>query len=198
MFQMPVDLELWIVLVYVATVVMGARVIEVLARLHLTRARRIAENGFEYLAEDDHYRCAGEERLARSSYDPARRLAIYHALPEQCHGCRFKDACAPHGNGRRIYRSLATWAESDVGRFHQRIAFLMFAAGGLLATVGVWRWSGHPGTGYLLVSILASSGCMVWDWNSLAGSGPSREEVTAGREEGDAVVSADADFDRLL
>ena len=166
MFQFPVDLELWIVLVYVTVVVIGARVIEALARLHLARAHRNAEIGVEYLEEDDHYRCAGDERLILHSLEPGRRLAVYHALPEQCQGCRFETACAPHGTGRRVYRSLATWAETDVGRFHQSISFLMFAVGSLLAVVGVWRWNGRPGTGYLLVSLIASSGLMTWDWNA--------------------------------
>ena len=198
MFQFPVDLELWIVLVYVAAVVIGARVIEALARLHLARAHRNAEKGFEYLAEDDHYRCAGDERLSLYGLEPERGLAVYHALPEQCHGCRFENACAPHSNGRRIYRSLATWAETDVGRFHQRIALLMFAAGSLLSAVGVWRWSGRPGTGYLLVGLIASTGCMTWDWKSLVGRRQSGDEVTAANEGGDAVLSSDADFNRLL
>ncbi len=163
MFQLPADLELWIILVYVALVVIGARVIEILARVHLARAARHAEEGFEYLADQDRYRCAGGEHLALHRREPERRLAIYQAAPEQCHGCRLKDACAPHGTGRRLYRSLATWAESDLGKFHQRISLLMFTAGGLLTAVALYQFTGRPGTGYLLIGLLSTTSSTLWD-----------------------------------
>ena len=163
MFRNPVDLEVWIVVVYVSGVVIGARLIEVLARMHLARARRSAEEGFEYLPDEDQYHCAGGERLALHSFEPSRKLAIYHASPGQCQSCHLKGTCAPDGTGRRIFRSLAAWAETDVGRFHQRISLLMFAAGTLLAVAGMWKWNGRPGTGYLLAGLLASASAMIWD-----------------------------------
>jgi len=49
----PVDLELWIVLVYVATLLIGARIVEAVARMHFTRAQRYGERGFEYLETRD-------------------------------------------------------------------------------------------------------------------------------------------------
>jgi len=163
MFEIPADLELWIVLTYVPVVLIGARVIELLARMHMTRAQRIAESGFEYDEDTDHYHCAGGERLALHSIEPVHRLAVYHALPQQCESCHLREKCAPHGRGRRVYRSLATWAETDVGRFHRRVSLLMFTAGSLLTLTGIWRWSGSPGTGYLLLALAISSGCLAWD-----------------------------------
>jgi hypothetical protein len=61
------------------------------------------------------------------------------------------------------YRSLITWAETDVGRFHRRISMLMFAAAAVVALVGAWKWRANSGTGYLLVSLLASSTSLAWD-----------------------------------
>ena len=171
MFQFPADLELWIVLIYVIAVLIGARLIEAVARLHLARADRNAEAGFDYLEDEDHYRCAGGENLKLHRREPSRGLAVYQAHPRQCETCHLKETCAPHGNGRRIYRSLAKWAETDVGRFHRRISSLMFAAGSLLAAVGVWKWSGRPGTGYLLVGLAISSTCMTWDWSTSRAAG---------------------------
>lgn len=160
MFHLPVDLELWLILSYVAAVLVGARVIEALARMHLARAHRNADEGFEYLEDEDRYHCAGGERLALHSFEPSRQLAVYRALPHQCESCHLKNECAPHGNGRKVYRSLATWAETDVGRFHQRVSFLMFAAGCLLTAAALWKWSGRPGTGYLVLGLVASSSCI--------------------------------------
>jgi len=163
MFQFPADRELWIILVYVATVVIGARVIEFLARMHLSRARRRADEGFEYLADLDRYLCAGGEHLALHRHEPQRQLAIYQATPEQCHACRLKETCAPHGTGRRLYRSLATWAESDLGKFHQRVSLLMFCAGGLLTAVALYHFSHRPGAGYLLIGLLSTTSSTLWD-----------------------------------
>jgi hypothetical protein len=157
MFDVPADLEVWLMLAYVMIVFVGARIIEALARAHLDRATRPADEGFEYRADEDRYDCPGGERLALHSLDASRQLAVYQALPHQCENCPLKAACAPHGYGRRIYRSLATWAESDVGRFHAGISLLMFAAGGVLTAVGFWKWSDHAGSGYLLVALLAST-----------------------------------------
>ena len=79
MFVLPADLELWIVLAYVAALVVAARVVEGLARVHFERARRHGEQGFEYIEADDHYRCAGGERLLLHVVDEPNRLAIYRA-----------------------------------------------------------------------------------------------------------------------
>lgn len=162
MFDVPADLELWLVLAYVMIVFVGARVIEALARAHLARATGHGDEGFQYREDEDRYHCPGGERLALHSIEPAWQLAVYQALPHQCESCHRKSACAPHGYGRRIYRSLATWAETDVGRFHGRLSLLMFAAGGVLTAVGLWKWSGRPGTGYLLLALLASSSGVSW------------------------------------
>jgi len=168
MFQLPADLELWIILVYVAAVVIGARVIEVLARVHLARAHRNAEEGFEYLADQDRYLCAGGEHLTLHRREPERQLAIYQATPDQCHTCRLKDSCAPHGTGRRLYRSLATWAETDLGKFHQCVSVLMFCAGGLLTAVALYQFTGRPGTGYLLIGLLSTATSTLWDLSGLS------------------------------
>jgi len=163
MFRLPVDLELWIVLCYVAVVLIGARITELLARMHFARARRRAERGFEYIAEEDHYRCSEGERLVLDRLEHERGIAVYQAPAETCARCALKKACTPQSDGRRLYRSLITWAETDLGRFHRRISALMFGAAGVLTLAAVFRWSGSPGTGYLLAGLVASSASLAWD-----------------------------------
>jgi len=163
LFSLPVDPELWIVLCYVIVVLIGARITELLARMHFALARRRAERGFEYVVEDDHYRCPEGERLSLQSHDAPRGLAIYQAAPDRCASCALKQACVPGADSRRIYRSLITWAETDLGRFHRRISMLMFAAAAALSLVGAWKWSGKAGAGYLLVCLLASASSLAWD-----------------------------------
>ena len=48
LWQFPVDVELWLILAYVAGVLI-AHVIEALAKTHYARGRRYAEHGFEYV-----------------------------------------------------------------------------------------------------------------------------------------------------
>ena len=47
-WSLPVDLELWIVLFYVASLLTGAKIVEVVARMHFARAQRYGQHGFEY------------------------------------------------------------------------------------------------------------------------------------------------------
>lgn len=150
-------------LCYVIAVLIGARVTELLARMHFNFAHRQAEHGFEYIADADHYRCPEGERLSRTYVEPSRGLAIYEAAPDRCRTCASKSDCVPQAASRRLYRSLVSWAQTDTGRFHRRVSMLMFGAAAVLALVGTCQWSGSPGTGYLVISLVASSISLVWD-----------------------------------
>jgi hypothetical protein len=161
LWRMPVDVELWLILAYVAGVLIGARVIETLAKAHYARGRRYAEQGFEYVAPRDQYHCLGGATLTLDTIHESERLAIYRAPVEHCGGCRLKPNCAPFEESRRIYRSLATWAETDVGRFHQYVSVLLFAAGGVLSLAGIWQWRSQPGIGYLVLALAGSLACLL-------------------------------------
>src|SRR5262249_40367938 len=80
-------------------------------------------------------------------FDDRNKLAIYKAPAASCNACVLKAFCTPHDEGRRVYRSLATFHETDVGRFHRRLSLtvvavaLAFAVGGVVAywdTPGAW------------------------------------------------------------
>jgi hypothetical protein len=161
LWRLPVDIELWLILAYVAGVLIGARVIEALAKAHFARARRYAQHGFEYVEPRDHYQCLGGATLTLDTVHQAERLAIYRAPVEHCGGCHLKPQCAPEEESRRIYRSLATWTETDVGRFHQYVSLLMFLVAGVLSLAGLWRWNGQPGMGYLGLALTGSLACLL-------------------------------------
>src|SRR5262249_37053320 len=124
-FGLPTELEIWLFLVYAITVLTGARLTEALARIHFARARRYAERGFHYDPDADHYHCPQGERLALQLVDSHGRVAVYQAPAATCFACPRKGACTPHHDGRRIFRPLAAWAETDVGRFHQWLSLFM-------------------------------------------------------------------------
>jgi hypothetical protein len=159
----PAELESWLFVIYVAVVVAAAHLFEVVARGHFERARRQAEQGFEYVAEEDHYRCPEGERLSLHIRDEPRRLAVYRAPAWRCNDCALKGSCTPHDEGRHIYRSLAVWAETDVGRFHQRLSLLMFAVGALLSVAALGRWWGQAGAGSLVLTLVMSLASLARD-----------------------------------
>jgi hypothetical protein len=162
-FAAPADLEMWLILGYVGVVLLGARLVEVVARLHFRRAQRLAEEGFEFDHRADQYRCPQGERLHLHRVDEANRLAIYRAAASSCRGCAKKALCTPHDEGRHIYRSLAAWAETDVGRFHQWVSLLMFAVAVALSVAGMLRWPDQPGSGFLAIAMVAGVGFLAWD-----------------------------------
>ncbi|MGH7223711.1 MAG: hypothetical protein ACRELF_10820 [Gemmataceae bacterium] len=159
----PAELESGLIVAYVAVVLAAARLFEILARGHFERARRHAEQGFEYVADEDHYRCPEGERLSLHVRDEPRRLAVYRAPARRCNECTLKASCTPHDEGRHVYRSLAVWIETDVGRFHRRLSLLMFAVGAMLSVAALSRWWGQAGAGSLLLTLVMSLASFVRD-----------------------------------
>ena len=154
----PADLEVWLLLGYAIMVLAGARLTEALARTHFRRARRSAEQGFRYDQDGDHYHCPHGERLSLHVIDSVERVAVYRAPASSCANCPSKVTCTPHDEGRHIYRPLAEWAETDVGRFHQWLSIFMAGSAAALSLVAMVRWAGKPGTGLLVLVFVVSLG----------------------------------------
>jgi hypothetical protein len=146
-------LEVWLILGYVAVILAGARLLEVLARFHFERARRYAERGFEYHTDADHYHCPQGARLGLILVEKESRLAVYRAPASSCNRCVLKTSCTPHDEGRHLYRPLAAWAETDIGLFHRRLSLLMIGVGVVFSLGALIRWMGQPGTGLLLLAL---------------------------------------------
>jgi hypothetical protein len=157
----PADLEVWLLLGYAIVVLAGARLVEVVAKMHFRRAARLAEEGFHYDADADHYHCQHGERLSLHVIDPDERVAVYRAPASICADCPSKAACTPHDGGRHIYRPLAEWAETDVGRFHQWLSVVMAGSAAIVSVIAFVRSLGQPGTG-LLVFVFAVSLTVAW------------------------------------
>jgi hypothetical protein len=171
LLTLPAELEVWLILGYVAVVLSGARLSELLARLHFERARRYGESGFEYDADADHYQCPEGERLTLHIVEAESRLAVYRAPASRCNGCPRKASCTPHEEGRHLYRPLSAWAETDIGRFHRRLSLLMIGAGVIFSLLALIRWLGQPGTGLLLAALTLSFASVTRDLRA-AWAGP--------------------------
>src|SRR5262245_21416624 len=176
----PADVEVALLLGYAVVVLASARLMERLARVHFERARRYGEDGFHYDADADHYHCPQGERLALHLIDPHERVAVYRAPASACAGCPAKARCTPHDEGRHIYRPLAAWTETDVGRFHQWLSLLMAASAAALSLVALLEWAGRPGTGLLLVAFLTAAHAAVRDARALWRSAHAPDNDTLG------------------
>jgi hypothetical protein len=149
----PVDLDLWIIFFYVASLLIGAKIVEVVARMHFTRAQRYGEHGFEYIELQDVYRCPEGKFLQLHSVHDDKRVAVYRAQADHCRVCRLKTHCTPSPDGRLVYRSLAEWAETTVGVFHRCVSVVMFAAAVGLCMVALWRRSGEAGSAWVAAGL---------------------------------------------
>ncbi len=155
------DLVLVMLLAYVLILWMGGGVLEFLARAHFHRAQRYAHTGFAYDTTLDRYECPQGELLTLHTFDGRNKLAIYKAPASSCNACVLKTFCTPHDDGRHVYRHLAEFHETDVGRFHRWLSLIIlsvalaFSAGGLLA------WWNKPGE-WLLVVATGLSLVLLW------------------------------------
>ena len=142
---MTLGLEQVLLLAYLVLLWVGGWVLEVLARAHFHRAERYAHHGFSYDAELDRYECPQGELLTLDTLDDRNKLAIYKAPAASCNDCVLKAFCTPHDEGRRVYRSLAEFHETDVGRFHRRLSLTIVAVALAFAVGGVVAYWGTPG-----------------------------------------------------
>ena len=69
----------------------------------------------------------------------------------------------PYDQGRHVYRPLAEWAETEVGRFHQWVSVVMAGSVAVLGLAALVRWGGQPGTGLLVVSFVIAAAALIRD-----------------------------------
>jgi hypothetical protein len=178
MLSPPADIELWAVLSYVVAVLAGSRIVEAVARAHFARALRYGQQGFEYVEAHDVYRCPQGEYLSIHSVQADGRFAVYKAPPASCRDCRFKARCAPSDEGRLVFRSLAAWAETNVGLFHRRISAIMFAAAVVICAAGLRHWAGQPGSGWLAGALLIAIALIMQDLRAVLRTDVKHAQVT--------------------
>src|SRR3954452_14319244 len=157
----PLELTLLLLLGYLLALWAAGWVLEGLARVHFDRARRHAHAGFAYDAELDRYECPQGELLTLHTFDDRNKLALYKAPASSCNQCMLKTFCTPHDEGRRVYRSLAEFHETDVGRFHRPLSLLILAVALAFSAGGLLAWWNRPGE-WLLVIATAVSLVLLW------------------------------------
>ena len=157
----PIDLGLALLLAYVLILWVGGGGLEFLARAHFHRAERYAHAGFAYDVELDRYECPQGEWLTLHTFDDRNKLAIYKAPAASCNDCVLKAFCTPHDLGRHVYRTLAEFHETDVGRFHRWLSLIILALALAFSAGGVLAWWNKPGE-WLLVASTGVSLVLLW------------------------------------
>jgi hypothetical protein len=155
------ELSLILLLSYVAVLWTGGWALERLAKTHFRRAQRYAHTGFAYDMALDRYECPQGELLTLQTFDDRNKLAIYKAPAASCNECVLKPFCTPHDEGRRVYRSLAEFHETDVGRFHRWLSMIVLALAVAFSAGGLIAWWNAPGN-WLLVGATFVSISMLW------------------------------------
>jgi hypothetical protein len=146
------DLGLVLLLAYVLALWVGGWVLELLARANFHRAQRYAHQGFAYDAELDRYECPQGEWLTLHTFDDRNKLAIYKAPASSCNACVLKEFCTPHDDGRHVYRSLAEFHQTDVGRFHRGLSLIILVVALAFSLGGLLAWWNRPGEWLLLIA----------------------------------------------
>lgn len=155
------ELQLVLLLAYVLVLWGGGWVLEFLARAHFHRAQAYAHHVFAYDAQLDRYECPQGEWLTLQTFDDRNKLAIYKAPASSCNACVLKTFCTPHDEGRHVYRSLAEFHETDVGRFHRWLSLIILAIALVFSAAGLLAWRNKPGA-LLLVIATAISLVLLW------------------------------------
>jgi hypothetical protein len=135
--------------------------LEFLARAHFHRAQRNAHNGFAYDVELDRYECPQGELLTLPTFDDRNKLAIYKASASSCNECVLKAFCTPHAGGRHVYRSLAEFHATDVGRFNRWLSQIVLAVALAFSVGGLLAWWNKPGE-WLLAIATGVSLLLLW------------------------------------
>ena len=155
------DLGLVLLLAYLILLWVGGGFLEFLARAHFHRAQKYAHTGFAYDVELDRYECPQGERLTLHTFDDRNKLAIYKAPAASCNECVLKAFCTPHDEGRHVYRSLAEFHETDVGRFHRWLSLIILGVALAFSVGGLLAWWNTPGE-WLLVVATGISLTLLW------------------------------------
>ena len=150
---LTLDLGLVLLLAYLLVLWVGGGALEFLARAHFHRAQRYAHTGFAYDTQLDRYECPQGELLTLHTFDDRNKLAIYKAPAASCNECALKTFCTPHDAGRHVYRNLAEFHETDVGRFHRALSLIILAVALVFSAGGMVAWWNKPGEWLVAIAI---------------------------------------------
>jgi hypothetical protein len=175
------DLGLAMLLVYVFILWFGGWLLDCAARAHFRRAQRFAHTGFDYDEELDRYECPQGELLTLHTFDDRNKLAIYKAPASTCNECVLKQFCTPHDEGRRVYRSLTEFHETDVGKFHRALSVIALAVALVFCVGGSIAWWNKPGQWLLMISAAIGT-VLVWRSVREFNTEPYRDSVQAAED----------------
>ena len=158
-------------LVYVAALLIGAKIVEAVARMHFARAQRYGERGFEYIEARDAYRCPDGNFLELHRVQDDKRFAVYRARASHCRVCRWQlSALSP---GPSAFRFCRYGEKLGVGALHRYVSVVMLAAAAGISVFALWRWNGEAGSAWLATGLFLGVALIVRRVQTIRRSGPS-------------------------
>lgn len=118
------------------------------------RSGQFRTAGFTYHRHLDAWQCPTGHHLHRVMDHPHRRRTRYRAPAHVCNGCPYRANCTDSTEGREIEVSHLSWIETESGRFHGGLSFVLLVLAAFLLTVEWWRFP-SPGDRLLLGGNLA-------------------------------------------
>jgi hypothetical protein len=120
---------------YALFLALTALALEMVARYSHRRSQRIPVAGFRYHPQFDAWECPTGMRLPRAESDPSRRRVVYRAPAHVCNCCHIKVNCTDSSQGREIERSLDSWLESEIRRFHRGLSLSLLLLASAILTI---------------------------------------------------------------
>lgn len=117
---------------YAVFLVSAALLLQASAKFAHRRSERFRVAGFRYDHAHDHWECPSGKLLVRIPTEPRKRTALYSASPHHCNCCHRKPDCTDSDTGRTIERSLDSWLDSEIRRFHLGIAMALLILAALI------------------------------------------------------------------
>lgn len=130
-----VHLEVFIVIGYVAFLLLVLMGIEWLGRLSHESVRRFKTVGFTYQPHTGAWQCSEGQSLWLDEVDYEAQVARYRARAEVCNVCGSKHYCTDSNEGRELTHSLKEWPYSEVSHFHRGLALTMAGVAALFLGV---------------------------------------------------------------
>jgi hypothetical protein len=138
---MPVHAEVILAAAYAIFLFVAAKGLEWFGRHSHRRSGQFRVAGFTYHKHLDAWQCPEGHHLQRLMDHPHARRVRYRAPAHICNGCPYKANCTDSDDGREIELSAISWVETEAGRFHRGLGFVLLVLAGLILLV---EWIRFP------------------------------------------------------
>lgn len=127
-----VHIEVLLAATYAIFLFGAAKGLEWFGRYSHRRSGQFRLSGFTYHKHLDAWQCPTGHHLLRQLDHPHARRVRYRAPAHICNGCPYKANCTDSDDGREIELAAASWVESESGKFHRGLGFVLLVLASMI------------------------------------------------------------------